>query len=202
MYVATDPSQEDRLALRKPEGQDGSGASIAEAVLSAVYAAEYAPLVRTIRRIGLDPSTAQDVVQEAFAKALGSWNQRADVASTKPWVYRIAINTALDQLRSGKRRGMLPQRMYTPEESQFDYTDARDLTATLMRGLNPEHRAVVTLFYFQRFQHEEIGEMLAIPRGTVASRLHAAMSEMRARAQELAEREDALQRGSSERDAL
>ncbi|MGI8562632.1 MAG: RNA polymerase sigma factor [Candidatus Dormibacter sp.] len=196
-YAAPDPSQNVPRGVRQADlRQDQAGDSSAEEVLSALYEAEYAPLNRTIQRIGLDPSTAQDVVQEAFAKALRSWNHQADVSSTKPWVYRIAINTAIDQLRSGKLRGMLPQRMYVPQGSQFDSSEARDLTGTLMQGLTPQLRAVVVLFYFQRFRHEEIGEMLGIPRGTVASRLHTAMRHMRARADELAEREASLERGS------
>jgi RNA polymerase sigma-70 factor (ECF subfamily) len=91
------------------------------------------------------------------------------------WVYRIATNAALDELRRRRRRP-------TPDEEALvarpgrgapedDEVVARMDVDVALQQLRPEFRAAVVLRDLCGLDYEEIGEVLGIPPGTVRSRI-------------------------------
>lgn len=168
------------------------------ATFSDLYDAEYASVYRTVRGIVLDESAAQDLAHEAFEKAMRAWDRLPDKANAKAWLHRIAVNTAISHWRRQKLARLLPARLFMPGTVQaYDDVEDKSLVGSVMRPLTPQLRAVVVLHYYHQFSREEISEMLAIPPGTVASRLAKAMQIMRRYAAVSGDRESVDERLSS-----
>jgi len=138
------------------------------------------PAYRLARAILLDDGEAEDVVQDA---ALTAWRGRAglrDGARFDAWFDRIVINACRDRLRRRRRlreiTDSLPPALLTTQPS----SDGPDIDAAL-DALDGDHRVVVLLRFWQDRTVEDIAVRLGIPAGTVKSRLHYALREMRRR---------------------
>src|SRR4051812_34359132 len=143
-------------------------------------------------------SDADDVTQEAFVRAyrgLAGFDGRADFFT---WLYRIAVNTALNALRSGKRGAALSQRSGAeaahvggrPEalgrgapspaqRAEHAGEVARVLAAVV--ELSPALRVTLVLATVEELPHKQIAEILQIPEGTVAWRVNEARRLLRLR---------------------
>jgi len=136
-------------------------------------------------------SDADDVTQEAFVRAyrgLGSFDGRADFFT---WLYRIAVNTALNALRSGKRGAVLHQRsgaeaahvggrpealgQSSPSPAQrAEHTGEVARVLAAVAELSPALRVTLVLATIEELPHKQIAEILQIPEGTVAWRVNEA----------------------------
>ena len=136
-------------------------------------------------------SDADDVTQEAFVRAyrgLGSFDGRADFFT---WLYRIAVNTALNALRSGKRGAVLHQRSGAeaahvggrpealghgaPSPAQrAEHTGEVARVLAAVAELSPALRVTLVLATVEELPHKQIAEILQIPEGTVAWRVNEA----------------------------
>jgi RNA polymerase sigma-70 factor (ECF subfamily) len=136
-------------------------------------------------------SDADDVTQEAFVRAyrgLGSFDGRADFFT---WLYRIAVNTALNALRSGKRGAVLHQRSGAeaahvggrpealghgvPSPAQrAEHTGEVARVLAVVAELSPALRVTLVLATIEELPHKQIAEILQIPEGTVAWRVNEA----------------------------
>ena len=141
---------------------------------------------------------AADVVQEVFVKVyrhIGSYSARAKLYT---WIYRIAVNTAVNKLRSRKRRGEdmaesldklkedgMPVPIaagVNPGPDPLESLERKELASLLQKKLDalPEHyRLVFVLRELQQFSYQEIAEMTDLPIGTVKSRLNKARRSLR-----------------------
>jgi RNA polymerase sigma-70 factor (ECF subfamily) len=136
---------------------------------------------------------AQDVVQETFLSAYQALEGFKGGSRFFTWLYRIAMNHAIDLKR--KRKSIVSMEVYRNEEvhpveaSQPGEVVERGETVRLLRQalkrLSPEHRMVLILKDLDGMKYEEIAEVMDVPIGTVRSRLHRARLELR----ELLERE-------------
>jgi RNA polymerase sigma-70 factor (ECF subfamily) len=117
------------------------------------------------------PARAEDAVQETFLKAFRSWDRFKGDAAEFTWLYRILVNTCLDEGRRTKRRREEPEP--GPEEGAAPLplvvADDHPLRLALEKALGQIHhraRAVFVLAEVEGFTHREIGEILDIPEGT------------------------------------
>jgi RNA polymerase sigma-70 factor (ECF subfamily) len=121
---------------------------------------------------------ADDVTQETFLRA----HQKLDSFDTGrpfgPWICRIAANLAVNHVRSPEAReeelpeGHAEQR--APGEDPLTRVLDREAEGLLERALSslpPDQRAVLTLRVVEEMSYREIAEALAVPTGTVMSRL-------------------------------
>ncbi|MEU8242681.1 sigma-70 family RNA polymerase sigma factor [Actinoplanes missouriensis] len=129
------------------------------------------PLWRYVRRMTPD---ADDVTQQVWAAALRSLPRLRDPERFAPWLFTIARRAMTDQLR---------QVYGYPAPLESDLPDGRDpLAGVLDRaqiaegldGLAPLDREVIELFHLQDLTLQECSQILAVPVGTVKSRLHRA----------------------------
>ncbi|MEU4563093.1 sigma-70 family RNA polymerase sigma factor [Actinoplanes sp. NPDC023936] len=129
------------------------------------------PLWRYVRRM---TPNADDVTQQAWAAALGSLPRLREPERFAPWLFTIARRAVMNQLRQGYG---------SPDPLESDLPDGRDpLAGVLDRaqiaegldGLPPPEREVIELFHLQDLSLQECAEILAVPVGTVKSRLHRA----------------------------
>jgi RNA polymerase sigma-70 factor, ECF subfamily len=125
---------------------------------------------------------AEDAVQDGFVRAfaaLPTYDARRPFA---PWLRRIVVNRALDVWREERRRAPLEEDALPVAAGVDD--DQRELAAAVAR-LAPERRAVIVLHHLLGFEVSETAELLGVPRGTVASRLHRGLADLRALLEEV-----------------
>ena len=139
----------------------------------------------------MQDSDADDVTQEAFVRAyrgLAAFDGRADFFT---WVYRIAVNTALNALRSGRRSAALNQRggaeaahvggrpeaLGDAPASPAQHAERTGEVARVLEAvaaLSPALRVTLVLATVEELPHKQIAEILQIPEGTVAWRVNEA----------------------------
>src|SRR6476469_9069850 len=124
----------------------------------------YANLVRRLVLVLGDERDAEDVAQEAYLKAFRSWD-RFDGVDVRAWLYTIALRLAFNHLR-GRRRWLAAVRRVEPRP--WAGPSDPDLWAAL-DTLDGRTRSALLLNVVDGYTQAEIGRMLAVPEGTVAS---------------------------------
>lgn len=128
-------------------------------------------------RICNDYSDAEDITQSAFIKVyrnLGKYNNRYKFFS---WLYRIAINEALNMMKIRKNTEQLNDHKTAVEpspESQFQQSETDRLIQNALLSLKSEYRVVIVLKHFQNFSYLDIAHILKISEKKVKSRLYTA----------------------------
>jgi RNA polymerase sigma-70 factor (ECF subfamily) len=119
---------------------------------------------------------AEDVAQEAFAKAYRSFRQLRDRERFRAWLVRMTWRLAVDRWRAERRRSTREQAVEAAAAvvSPGDDAEARERAAHLWRAIDalPEKlRVVIVLAAIEGHDLREVGRLLGIPEGTVKSRL-------------------------------
>jgi len=144
---------------------------VAGADFEAFYRAHYARLVGQLVAVVGDVDEAEDVVQEAFARASLHWSRVRGYHAPDAWVRRVALNYALSGLRRARyRRRAVEQLAQADEAVPAASAEVVDMVAALRR-LPLRQREVLVLHYVVELPVEEIGRHLRLPVGTVKSRL-------------------------------
>lgn len=127
-----------------------------------------------------DAHRVDDVLQEALLKAYRALPTRFESDRHEAaWLYRIVHRCCLNELRTRRRR---PETLGVPDDlaqPTDETTLASMAVAAALAELPPDARAVVLLVDLIGLDYEAAAAALGIPRGTVASRLSAARSELR-----------------------
>jgi RNA polymerase sigma-70 factor (ECF subfamily) len=121
---------------------------------------------------------AEDVAQEAFAKAYRSFTQLRDRDRFKAWLVRMTWRLAIDRWRSDRRRTAREQRVETADvPTTEDLALSRERSDQLWRAIDalPEKlRVVVVLGAIEGHDIRTLAGVLDLPEGTVKSRLYLA----------------------------
>lgn len=130
-----------------------------------------------------------DMVQDVFIKAYTNLQSFDATGRFSPWIYRIAHNTFVNELRRQSRfRGFfdLDTEAFLPTliapESSLDTVLAKENTILIERHLaqlKPKDREIITLAYFEELSYEAIGDILHIPISAVGVRLHRAKARLK-----------------------
>lgn len=129
---------------------------------------------------------AQDLVQEVLLRV------RRGLATYRPgnieaWLSRITTNAFLDRVRHDQRRPSVPVADYHDRVAVGSYGADAELDANnlpehlqeLLASLSPEYRIPVVMKDIFGYSYDEIAERLAIPVGTVRSRIHRGRGQLR-----------------------
>ncbi len=136
----------------------------------------YAFLARTTG----DPVEAEDLVQETWIRIARAAPRFDPRRRFRPWAYGIAANLARDLHRRRRvRRERTPEPATDPAPTTPGPVERLDLRERLARLPGRLHEVIV-LRYVEGFDEAETAAALGIPRGTVKSRLHAALRALRA----------------------
>jgi RNA polymerase sigma-70 factor (ECF subfamily) len=141
--------------------------------LAELYHACYRRLVAQLFAFTNDVSEAQDVVQEAFARALARPNGLSDVENPEAWLRTVAINVVR---RRWRRRKLLdaillrdrPIARLTEPPPAPERADLRDALARIPQ----QYREVIVLHYLADLPVDEVADVLGVPVGTIKSRLY------------------------------
>ena len=138
------------------------------------------------------PQDAADLTQDVFVRALRALRkfQYQGEASFRTWLYRIAVNACINELRRRKRRGQIEgpsldedleteegtMARVVPDETQSPHVIAereeqRRAVREVVAMLTPKHQAAIVLVDLQQLDYEEAARALGCPLGTLKSRL-------------------------------
>jgi RNA polymerase sigma-70 factor, ECF subfamily len=134
------------------------------------------------RLILRDPELARDAVQEGLIRAWRDLPKLRDPDRFDAWLHRLVVNSCIDQTRRRRRRVIEVELAPIHAPSVADATRQiadRDLVDRVLRHLGERERAIVVLHYYLGMPLTEVAATLGIPTGTVKSRLHRALGEMR-----------------------
>jgi RNA polymerase sigma-70 factor (ECF subfamily) len=123
-----------------------------------------------------DEDSAADVAQDTFVRAWRAADRITDEQGVRPWLYRIAVNTALNHLRKLRRETAAIARIDT-DQSLVDATDRSDITSVVSAAIDrlPDRlRVAVICRYFLDLSELQTARTLSVRPGTVKSRLHEA----------------------------
>ena len=132
----------------------------------------YESLFRYACRLSGSRADAEDLTQQAFLKAQQKLHQLRSAESARSWLYAILRNSYLKSVQGTAGRGHISlDHVSEPvEELPHSEADSEQLQMALDE-LAGEFRLPLLLFYFEELTCREIAEQLAIPMGTVMSRL-------------------------------
>jgi RNA polymerase sigma factor (sigma-70 family) len=153
----------------------------------------FAPRVKAyMRRLGADDGPAEDLAQEVMLtvwRRAALYDQRQAAVST--WIFTIARNKRIDQLRRERRPEIDPDdpALVGEPEPEAEQLVSRAQAARRLReaidGLPSEQARVLRKNFFEDKAHSDIAEELELPLGTVKSRVRLALTKLRQALQDM-----------------
>ena len=126
-----------------------------------------------------DRATAEDMTQEAFARAYLSWGKLWPDGNPGGWVYRVATNLAISWRRRAAREVRARARLRGWTDTTMPEPEAYPELHAAVARLPRRQRAAVALHYVLGLSMEQAGEAMGCRPGTVKSLLHAARARLR-----------------------
>jgi RNA polymerase sigma factor (sigma-70 family) len=141
------------------------------------------PLYAYCRSLLREPADAADAVQDTFLIATAKLGGLKDPSKLRSWLYAVARNECLRQLRSGLTTSALDEAVNMPAESAdvgsaAEQAELRDLVRDALGGLNPAERDVIELSLGHGLQSEELADALGLSRNHAHALLSRARSQL------------------------
>lgn len=147
------------------------------------------PVYRTALALTGDPGASEEVVMDTFGRAyIHRRRLRTDI-SPMPWLHKVALNLCYSRL--GRRRlpsepvtDLLAERLADATAgpaANAEWAELRVIVREGIVGLSEKHQAVVVLYYLEGRSLQDTADALGLPLGTVKSRIHHALRDLRTR---------------------
>jgi RNA polymerase sigma-70 factor (ECF subfamily) len=165
-------------------------------------------------RMARNPSDAEDLVQETFAKAYASFEQFTPGTNLKAWLYRILTNTFINSYRKKQRQPqssgqevedwqLARAESHTSAGLRSAEMEALDrmpdsAVTDAMNELAPDFRLAVYLADVDGFSYKEIAEIMGTPIGTVMSRLNRGRNQLRVKLADFARENGLIPSGAAD----
>ena len=162
------------------------GNSDAAAVIVNTY---YKPLLNYLIRLGCPRKEAEDLVQDSFIKAGKGMQRYQPLKDFRYWLFRIASNSYKDFVKKASTRkelsldinqiGGLDQMPDDDPVEVIIQRDRADIIRQAVQTLSDAQRMSIILHYYHGFSVKEIAGIMNCPAGTVTSRIHYAIKQLR-----------------------
>ena len=163
------------LVIRAMAGDHDAFAALARVSIGRLFSA-----ARLILR---DDGRAEDATQEALVAAWRDLSALRNPDRFEAWLHRLLVRACFREARRGRRRWTIESEIRPLETAEpdlaLDLAD-RDQLERGFRRLDADQRVILVMHYYLGLSLDEAADALGIPPGTVRSRLHRAMSAMRA----------------------
>lgn len=147
---------------------------------------------RAAYRVVANRSVAEDIAQEAFARAWQNFDRFDADGSFGAWIYRIVTNLAISHVRDRSRYPTCSLSSYAPDGDTLDVPDAladphrsavlsaqAEQIRLALRALPAASRETILLADAEQYSYEEVARLMGCPIGTVRSRIHRARAMLR-----------------------
>lgn len=141
------------------------------------------PILNFARQYSKATEDAEDITQDTFLKVWKNIKYYTKGRTFRPWLYAIARNTALDQI---KKKKALPFSDLDDKENDLSFADTiedheplppqlfekkflTDKLSEVLKVVHPDHRAVLILHYHEELTFDEIASIVGKPMNTVKS---------------------------------
>ena len=168
-----DPTIEQELIAELQRGSDSALAAVYQEFNQGVFA--------YCMKILADRQLAEDAVQETFLKVRQHAQSIQRIESFRSWVFRIARNEALMQLRQRRSNGQIEDESVWSEETpheQFVALERSEIVNRLLNSLKHEYREVLVLLVYENMSYAEIASVTGATESSVKSRIFRARKEM------------------------
>ncbi|MET8677385.1 sigma-70 family RNA polymerase sigma factor [Streptomyces sp. NPDC004647] len=155
---------------------------------SSVYDAVCGPVLGLVRSVLRDPAQSEEVAQEVMVEVWRSAARfRSDRGSAMTWVLTLAHRRAVDRVRAAQaatdrehKAALLERtRDFDDVTEQVEARLEREQVRRCIRTLTELQQQSVTLAYYRGMTYREVAELLAVPLGTVKTRLRDGLIRLR-----------------------
>jgi RNA polymerase sigma-70 factor (ECF subfamily) len=145
-------------------------------------------LIRYGRKFLFSSENIEDLVQDVFIKAYQNMQSFDTKQKFSPWIYRIAHNTFINELKKHARTPLslfdfdtlIPHLAYDdPATKEREQKEMRLLIDQSLQKLAPKYREIIVLYFLEELNYKEIADILHIPTGTVGIRLTRAKKQLK-----------------------
>ena len=126
-----------------------------------------------------DRDEAEDVMQECFAYLFSKFPGFVLTCELRTFLFPVVRNKSISRLRRRKPSGGEEGLEHLAAGEAVDEHSQRQRVSEIVSSLSDEHREVILLRFVDGLSLEEIARQLTVPKGTVKSRLHNALSKLR-----------------------
>jgi RNA polymerase sigma-70 factor (ECF subfamily) len=150
-------------------------------MLGVLFDRYQAPLFNFYSKMTQDRTVSEDLVQEVFLRILRYRQTYRPDTTFRTWMYQIARNTRLDQVRKTRLEAPFASEPVAPAsvtDTAQQQQEAALLQSALMR-LPEDKRELLVLSRFQELKYDEIARLLGCEVGTVKVRVHRALQQLR-----------------------
>ncbi|WP_449620478.1 RNA polymerase sigma factor SigY [Robertmurraya sp. Marseille-Q9965] len=149
--------------------------------LAELFRQNYTFLLRYLIKATMNKAMAEDLAQETMAKCLEKIHLYDEISKFSSWLIAIATNLYMDQLRRNKREKNWEREQgirnlkWQMENRNEEWNDV----LSALSQLRDDVRIPIVLKHYYGYSYDEIGSMMKISPGTVKSRIHNGILEMR-----------------------
>lgn len=177
-----------RLALQTDprRGDEQSESALVEAAkrgskeaVEELIARSWPDVHRAAFLIVQDRGAAEDIAQETFLAAIDSLERFDRRRPLRPWLRRIAVNRALDHMKSAPRVREVSSELLPEGHAGGPDAELSDEVLVALGKLDPQERALIVYRHLWGYGPSEIATNLEISTGAVRTRLHRALAKLR-----------------------
>lgn len=153
------------------------------AEFGALYAAHFAAVWRTLKRLGVHSGFVDDAAQEVFVTAFRRWGDFEGRSTARTWLLGIAVRVASDARRKQRPTEAVSEAWATPASGPEAEAAARESVRQverLLAELPPDRREVLVLVDVEGYSMPEVAEATGVNLNTLYTRLRAARQQFEA----------------------
>lgn len=161
----------------------GSNESSAQVAFTNFCHSEYPRLIGALSIYTSNHAVAEELAQEAFARAWVHWGRIGGKSGPTSWLYKVAFNLATSWWRRRRAEERAQSRLASTASDNIEHPEIESLVdlRDSLKELRPKARAALVLRYYLDLSYAEVGDLLGIPESTAKSIVRRALDRLKAK---------------------